>query len=93
VDGGAPGVPGCRVAREGCQLNGVDMNAVSICTVCRFFWCVLVMGSCTYVVFWMGQSGWWFALAVLLCTGNCKAYRTPEQINASANLERAKNGE
>ena len=35
-----------------------------------FAWIVLVFGTCTYLVFWQGHSGWWFVLAVLLCAGS-----------------------
>lgn len=56
--------------------------SASVCYVCRTIWCLIVFGTCTYVVFWMGHSGWWYAFAVLLCSGDCKAYRTPEQIRA-----------
>jgi hypothetical protein len=37
----------------------------------------------------MGASGWWFVLAFGLIWGDCKSYRTPEQIAASAELTRA----
>ena len=29
-------------------------------------WNVLVLGVTAYAVFWLGHSGWWFLLAVLL---------------------------
>ena len=29
-------------------------------------WEALTIGGCAYVVFWIGHSGWWFVLAVLL---------------------------
>lgn len=32
-------------------------------------WESLVIGGCAYVVFWRGQSGWWFLLAVILSSG------------------------
>lgn len=34
-----------------------------------YAWCVVVFGTCTYLVFWQGHSGWWFLLAFLLCSG------------------------
>lgn len=33
-------------------------------------WRMLVLGTCAYVVFWQGHSGWWFLLAILLCSGD-----------------------
>ena len=27
---------------------------------------LIVLGGCAYAVFWLGHSGWWFLLAVLL---------------------------
>lgn len=35
--------------------------------VLRWCWYVMVQGTTAYVVFWLGHSGWWFALAFLLC--------------------------
>jgi len=29
-------------------------------------WEAATIGGCAYVVFWLGHSGWWFLLAVLL---------------------------
>lgn len=29
-------------------------------------WRATVLGVCTYLVFWMGHSGWWYLLAVVL---------------------------
>ena len=34
-------------------------------------WEVLILGGCTYLVFWKGASPWWFVLAVLL---SCASY-------------------
>ena len=30
------------------------------------FWLVLIWGATGYVVFWMGHSGWWFALTLIM---------------------------
>lgn len=27
-----------------------------------------LIGGCAYVVFWLGYSGWWFALAIFIGT-------------------------
>lgn len=32
-------------------------------------WRFVVLGTCTYLVFWQGHSGWWFLLAIVLCGG------------------------
>ena len=37
-----------------------------ICSLCLFVWIVTCIGMTTYLVFWQGHSGWWFALAVFL---------------------------
>lgn len=29
-------------------------------------WDGFVVGGCAYAVFWLGHSGWWFALAMVL---------------------------
>lgn len=58
----------------------------NVCLLCDLVWSLTILGACTYIVFWTGQSGWWYALAMLLCMGwNCKPYRSPEQIAADAN--------
>ena len=65
-------------------------SALMVCGICGFFWLVLAMGTCTYLVFWMGHSGWWFALAILLASGwSCKSLRSPEQIAADKAEEAA----
>lgn len=63
------------------------MSDVQVCYLCRFFWCVLVFGGCGYAVFGLGYSGWLFALAVLICEGDCKSYRTPEQARANPDTD------
>lgn len=32
---------------------------------CGLVWDVLCLGTCTYLVFWKGHSGWWFILAIM----------------------------
>lgn len=40
--------------------------AASVYILCSYAWGVLCLGVCTYLVFWDGQSGWWFVFAVFL---------------------------
>lgn len=55
----------------------------AVCEVCGFLWAILVFGTCTYVVFWLSQSGWWYLLAMILSGGwTCKHFRSPAQIAA-----------
>ncbi len=35
--------------------------------ILQYAWLALCLGTCTYLVFWRGFSGWWFLLAVILC--------------------------
>jgi hypothetical protein len=58
------------------------MSGLVACLWCRFFWCLAVLGACTYIVFWKDQHGAWYILAVFLCSGDCKSYRSAEQIAA-----------
>lgn len=54
---------------------------LAVCLFCDMVWSLTILAACTYIVFWLGQSGWWFALAVFLCgCWSCKGYRSPEQI-------------
>lgn len=54
-----------------------------ICLVCNFVWCLLALGTCTYLVFWRHESGWWFLLALVIAElWNCKPLRSLEQIAA-----------
>lgn len=32
------------------------------------FWETLIIGGCSYIVFWLHHSGWWFLLAIALST-------------------------
>lgn len=31
-----------------------------------FIYCLIILGGCSYIVFGLGFSGWWFLLAILL---------------------------
>lgn len=31
-------------------------------------WTAIVMAVCTYLVFWMDQSGWWYVLALIIAS-------------------------
>ncbi len=33
-----------------------------------FVWLVLLWGASGYVVFWLGRSGWWFILTLIMST-------------------------
>lgn len=66
------------------------MSDVKVCYICRFLWCVFIIATFSYAVFWLHQSGWWFALGALLASGDCESYRTPEQMAADINLREAK---
>ena len=35
-------------------------------SILLIIWCMFVVGGCTYLVFWMDASGWWYLLAILL---------------------------
>lgn len=37
-----------------------------ILTAILFGWCAFIMGGCAYVVFWRGESGWWFVFAFFI---------------------------
>jgi len=45
-----------------------------IWAIIRFLWAFSVLGTCAYAVFWQGHSGWWFLLAIMLCSG--RSYHT-----------------
>jgi 4-hydroxybenzoate polyprenyltransferase len=58
-------------------------SALAVCLVCDFFWSVSILAACTYVVFWRDQSGWWYLVAIILCSmWNCRRYRSPEQMQS-----------
>ncbi len=53
-------------------MENNELSKVS-CEVCSLIWGALVLIGCTYIVFWLGQSGWWYAFAVLLLSfWSCK---------------------
>jgi hypothetical protein len=35
-------------------------------------WDIGIMAGCAYIVFWKGQSGWWFLLAMFIAGGGYK---------------------
>jgi hypothetical protein len=62
--------------------------ALGFCIFCRYVWAIAVMGACTYVVFWLNQSGCWYILALVLFDSlGCAAYRSPEQIAADKEIK------
>ena len=66
-----------------------ESTALNICLVCDFIWSLTILASCTYVVFWLDRSGWWYALAIFLAgCWNCEPYRTAEQIAAALQPEK-----
>lgn len=63
-------------------------RALSLCLACDLVWSLGILAACTYVVFWMNQSGWWYLLAIVLGgMWNCKPYRSPAQIAADPATE------
>jgi len=40
----------------------------------KLIWSIFIFSACGYVVFFKGESGWWFLLAILLINGT--AYRS-----------------
>jgi hypothetical protein len=58
-------------------------SALKICFVCDTIWLLSLISGSAYIVFWLGNSGWWFLLTLLLLTCfNCKKYRSPSQLEA-----------
>ena len=37
---------------------------------------LIILGTCAYAVFWLDRSGWWFLLALLLCSGELSVKTT-----------------
>lgn len=61
---------------------------LTVCMVCDLVFALVVMAACTYVVFWLDQSGWWYLLALFIAGGwSCKSYRSPDQIKADTKPE------
>lgn len=81
---GTVGIRGCRRWHIiEFDINEIHMSKASFCLFCDFFWSSGILVGCTYVVFWMNQSGWWYLLAIVLCgMWDCKPYRSAEQIAA-----------
>lgn len=59
------------------------MSDLKVCLICDTLASIAILGACTYVVFWLNQPGWWYLLAIVLCScWDCKRYRSPEQMAA-----------
>jgi hypothetical protein len=41
---------------------------------------MFIIGGCTYLVFWMNASGWWYLLAILLVGSSKTTYS--KEVNA-----------
>lgn len=41
----------------------------AICFVASVIFDAIIISGATYLVFWMGQSGWWYLLAILFMIG------------------------
>jgi hypothetical protein len=41
-------------------------KALILFALLRWLWMFTVLIGTSYIVFWLGYSGWWFLLAVLL---------------------------
>jgi hypothetical protein len=52
--------------------NQVKIISIITFLIYEIFWCCLVLGGCSYIVFWMHYSGWWFVLAIVLLTASFK---------------------
>ena len=50
-----------------------NLGGGAFCEFCQLVWAVFIIGGCSYIVFWKGHSGWWFALALPLCVTKCRA--------------------
>jgi hypothetical protein len=62
-------------------MNEWSPTALSACLLCGLVFTLTIMGGCTYVVFWLNQSGAWYILALIIAGGwSCKSYRSPAQI-------------
>lgn len=51
------------------------MSAAIVAIVALMAYRVLVLGTCSYAVFWLGYSGWWFLLALALVCGDEAEFR------------------
>jgi hypothetical protein len=59
--------------RESGALNmPKSLGGGVFCEACQFAWAVILLLGCSYIVFWKGHSGWWFALAVPLMITKCR---------------------
>jgi len=46
--------------------NKVKIVSIVTYLIYAIFWDSLMFGGCSYVVFWMHRSAWWFLLAIIL---------------------------
>lgn len=42
---------------------------LAVIFIAYLIFCLLVLGTTAYAVFWLGHSGWWFLLALMICGG------------------------
>lgn len=44
--------------------------AATVYILCSYIWGAACLGVCTYLVFWLDHSGWWYLLAILLASNS-----------------------
>lgn len=42
------------------------MNNCQLLLILAIIWNIFIIAGTSYIVFWKGESGWWFLLAILL---------------------------
>lgn len=50
-----------------------SLGGGAFCEFCQLTWAIFIISGCSYVVFWLNHTGWWFALAAALLQTKCRA--------------------
>lgn len=61
-------------------MKRVGDSVQNTCQICALIWSIITLGTCTYVVFGLGYSGWWFLLAIFIAScWNCDFDSFPQK--------------
>jgi len=63
------------------KLTSEDYKTERFRMCLRYIWWTLVLGTTTYIVFGLNQSGWWYLLALLFCSVGTKSEGCNEEEN------------
>lgn len=57
-------------------MKNITTESSIIGNILEFIWAVGIIFGCAYLVFWKGESAWWFVLAIFLANVSVNKSKT-----------------